>query len=292
MSSNLSQFIKILKKELMESQIIRTGSFEVIDPRDRLLNKSEICIKPMNTKEISIILKFANKFMVPIIPLGGSTGLVGGQIASQNNQVTLSLEKLNDIKFFNKSNLLKVQSGAILSNVKNIALNHGRHFPLALASEGSCQIGGNLATNAGGLNVIKYGNVRDLCLGLEAVLPSGKILSSMKSLKKNNMGFDLKNLLIGSEGTLGIITSAILKTFPIPKNPISIFFSVNNLKDVLYIFEKISNDFQERILAFELIKITGIELIKETGFFINNPFTKSTFFLYMLIKVNSSIILI
>ncbi|MFL2803232.1 MAG: FAD-binding oxidoreductase [Paracoccaceae bacterium] len=276
MSSNLSQFIKILKKELSESQIIRTGSFEVIDPRDRLLNKSEICIKPKNTKEISLILKLAYKFMVPIIPLGGSTGLVGGQIASQNNQVTLSLEKLNEIKFLKKSNLLKVQSGAILSNVKNIALNHGRHFPLALASEGSCQIGGNLATNAGGLNVIKYGNVRDLCLGLEAVLPSGKILSSMKSLKKNNMGFDLKSLLIGSEGTLGIITSAILKTFPIPKNPISIFFSVNNLKDVLFIFEKISNDFQERILAFELIKITGIELIKETGFFINNPFSKKT----------------
>ena len=287
MISNLSNFINILKKDLKETQIIRSGSFEVVDPRDRLLSKSEICIKPKNTKEISRILKLANKFMIPIVPLGGSTGLVGGQIAHKKNQVILSLEKLNEIKFYKKSNLLKVQSGAILSSVKSIAINNGRLFPLTLASEGSCQIGGNLATNAGGLNVIKYGNVRDLCLGLEAVLPSGKILSSMKSLKKNNMGFDLKNLLIGSEGTLGIITSAILKTFPVPKNPVSIFFSVNNLDDVLFVFEKISNDFQDKILAFELIKNTGIELIKEAGFLINNPFTKKTNWMVLMeIDVN------
>ena len=287
MISNLSNFINILKKDLKETQIIRSGSFEVVDPRDRLLSKSEICIKPKNTKEISRILKLANKFMIPIVPLGGSTGLVGGQIAHKKNQVILSLEKLNEIKFYKKSNLLKVQSGAILSSVKSIAINNGRLFPLTLASEGSCQIGGNLATNAGGLNVIKYGNVRDLCLGLEAVLPSGQILSSMKSLKKNNMGFDLKNLLIGSEGTLGIITSAILKTFPVPKNPVSIFFSVNNLDDVLFVFEKISNDFQDKILAFELIKNTGIELIKEAGFLINNPFTKKTNWMVLMeIDVN------
>ena len=287
MISNLSNFINILKKDLKETQIIRSGSFEVVDPRDRLLSKSEICIKPKNIKEISKILKLANKFMIPIVPLGGSTGLVGGQISHKKNQVILSLEKLNGIKFYKKSNLLKVQSGAILSNVKSIALNNGRLFPLTLASEGSCQIGGNLATNAGGLNVIKYGNVRDLCLGLEAVLPTGKILSSMKSLKKNNMGFDLKNLLIGSEGTLGIITSAILKTFPVPKNPVSIFFSVNNLYDVLFIFEKISNDFQDKILAFELIKKTGVEFIKESGFLINNPFNKKTNWMVLMeIDVN------
>ena len=287
MNSNTAHFINILKKDLRESQIVSTGLFEIKDPRDRLLNKSEICIKPKNTKEVSKILRLAYKLMIPIIPVGGSTGLVGGQIAHENDQVILSLEKLNEIKFHKKSNLLKVQSGAILSSIKNLASNHGRLFPLSLASEGSCQIGGNLATNAGGLNVIKYGNVRDLCLGLEAVLPNGKILSSMKSLKKNNMGFDLKNLLIGSEGTLGIITSAILKTFPIPKNPVSVFFSVNNLKDVLVIFEKISELFQDRILAFELIKNTGINFIKETGFLINNPFTKNTTWMVLMeIDVN------
>ena len=188
MSSNICHFINILSKDLSESQFIKSGSFEVRDPRDRLLNKSEICIKPKNTKEVSKILKLANKFLIPIIPLGGSTGLVGGQIAHETNQVILSLEKLDEIKFLKKSNLLEVQSGAILSSIKNLAINNGRLFPLSLASEGSCQIGGNLATNAGGLNVIKYGNVRDLCLGLEAVLPNGKILSSMKSLKKKQYG--------------------------------------------------------------------------------------------------------
>ncbi len=276
MSSNIGNFINALKKDLKESQFIRLRSFEVKDPRDRLLNKSEICIKPENTKEVSKILKIAHKFLIPIIPLGGSTGLVGGQIAHEKDQVILSLEKLDQIKFFKKSNLLEVQSGAILSSIKNLALNNGRLFPLSLASEGSCQIGGNLATNAGGLNVIKYGNVRDLCLGLEAVLPNGKILSTMKSLKKNNMGFDLKNLLIGSEGTLGVITSAILKTFPIPKNPVSIFFSVKDLEDIVFVFKKISDLFQDRILAFELIKNTGIDFIKEAGFSINNPFTNNT----------------
>lgn len=287
MSSNIEHFIGILKKHLRESQLIRTGSIEISDPRGRFLNKSEICIKPKNTKEVSKILKLSNKFMIPIIPLGGSTGLVGGQIANENNQVILSLEKLNEIKFLKKSNLLEVQSGAILSSVKNFALDNERLFPLSLSSEGSCQIGGNLATNAGGLNVIKYGNVRDLCLGLEAVLPNGKILSSMKTLKKNNMGFDLKNLLIGSEGTLGIITSAIFKTFPIPKNPVSIFFSVNNIEDVLYVFKKISDLFQDRILAFELLKNTGIDFIKETGFLIKNPFTKNrNWMVLMEIDVN------
>ncbi len=287
MNNNINEFINILKKDLSKAQIVTTEAFKVVDPRDRFFNKSEICIKPKNTKEISTILKQANKFNIQIIPVGGSTGLVGGQIADQNNQVTLSLEKLNKIKFSKNSNLLDVQSGAILSSIKSLALNHGRIFPLSLASEGSCQIGGNLATNAGGLNVIKYGNIRDLCLGLEAVLPSGKILSSMKSLKKNNMGFDLKNLLIGSEGTLGIITSAILKTFPIPKDPISVFFSVNNLEDVLFIFKKIYNDFQERILAFELIKITAIDFINDLGFIIDNPFTKKTnWMILMEIDVN------
>ena len=287
MTSNLSQFIKFLKEEISENQISSANTIDVIDPRDRLENKSEICVKPKNTQEISKILKLANKFIIPIIPIGGSTGLVGGQIASQSNHVTLSLEKLDTINFFKDSNLLYVQSGAILSNIKKLAFNNGRLFPLSLASEGSCQIGGNLATNAGGLNVIKYGNVRDLCLGLEAVLPCGQIVSTMKPLKKNNMGFDLKNLLIGSEGTLGIITSAILKTFPIPKNPVSVFFSVNNLKDVLVVFEKISELFQDRILAFELIKNTGINFIKETGFLINNPFTKKTTWMVLMeIDVN------
>ena len=276
MTSNLSQFIKFLKEEISENQISSANTIDVIDPRDRLVNKSEICVKPKNTQEISKILKLANKFIIPIIPIGGSTGLVGGQIASQSNHVTLSLEKLDTINFFKESNLLYVQSGAILSNIKKLAFNNGRLFPLSLASEGSCQIGGNLATNAGGLNVIKYGNVRDLCLGLEAVLPCGQIVSTMKPLKKNNMGFDLKNLLIGSEGTLGIITSTILKTFPIPKDPVSIFLSINNLADVLFVFEKISREFSERILAFELIKMTGIDFIEETGFTIKNPFNKKT----------------
>ena len=141
MNSNIVHFINILKKDLRESQIVSTGSFEIKDPRDRLLNKSEICIKPKNTKEVSKILRLAYKLMIPIIPVGGSTGLVGGQIANETDQVILSLEKLNEIKFYKKSNLLKVQSGAILSSIKNLASNHGRLFLYPLHQRDRVKLG-------------------------------------------------------------------------------------------------------------------------------------------------------
>ena len=216
MHRKLVNFVSFLQKKIGSNVVTWSALDRALDPRDRLVSKSKIYVKPKSTKEVAIILGEANKKNIKLVPVGGSTGLVGGQIADNNSQVSLSLEKMNAISFSKEDGLVTAQAGAILSEIKRTVFDAGRIFPLSIASEGSCQIGGNLATNAGGLNVIRYGNVRDLCIGIEAVLPSGRIVSSMKALKKNNMGFDIKNLLIGSEGTLAIITAAILKTFPLP----------------------------------------------------------------------------
>ena len=164
MSIELDNFVDFLRKKIDPNELIKFGSDYAKDPRDRLVNKSKICIKPKTTKEVSLILNEANKRGIQLVPVGGSTGLVGGQIAEKNDQVSLSLEKMNSIIFSKEDNLITVQAGAILEDIKRIVFDAGRFFPLSIASEDSCQIGGNLATNAGGLNVLRYGNVRDLCL--------------------------------------------------------------------------------------------------------------------------------
>ena len=274
MHKKLVDFVTFLQKTIRPNVATLSALDRAIDPRDRLVSKSKIYVKPQSTKEVAIILGEANKKNIKLVPVGGSTGLVGGQIADNNSQVSLSLEKMNVISFSKEDGLVTAQAGAILSEIKRTVFEAGRVFPLSIASEGSCQIGGNLATNAGGLNVIRYGNVRDLCIGIEAVLPSGRIVSSMKSLKKNNMGFDIKNLLIGSEGTLAIITAAILKTFPLPVDPLVAMISIRDPGQAISIFKRISENFSDRLLAFELIKKTGIQFLNKTGYKINYPFSE------------------
>ncbi|PQM56188.1 MAG: hydroxyacid dehydrogenase [Rhodobacteraceae bacterium] len=274
MDKSLDTFFSFLTQKIGRNAVSLVGPNHAIDPRGRLVNKSEFCIKPENTKEVSVILAEANQRGIPLIPVGGSTGLVGGQIAEKKDQVSLSLEKMNAITFSKEDSLLTVQAGAILADIKRIAFDAGRFFPLSIASEGSCQIGGNLATNAGGVNVLRYGSVRDLCLGIEAVLPNGNIVSSMKALKKNNMGFDIKGLLIGSEGTLAVITSAILRTFPLPIDPLTTIISVNEPREALIIFNHMSKIFGDRLMAFELMKSTGIDFLRKTGFKVKYPFSE------------------
>jgi len=287
MSIELDNFVDFLRKKIDPNELIKFGSDYATDPRDRLVNKSKICIKPKTTKEVSLILNEANKRGIQLIPVGGSTGLVGGQIAEKNDQVSLSLEKMNSIIFSKEDNLITVQAGAILADIKRIVFDAGRFFPLSIASEGSCQIGGNLATNAGGLNVLRYGNVRDLCLGIEAVLPDGKIISSMKALTKNNMGFDIRGLLIGSEGTLAVITAAILKTFPLPVDPLTTLISVNNPNEALNVFTQLFDEFGDRLMSFELIKSTGVDFLYDTGFKVRYPFSgKAPWMLLIDIDIN------
>ena len=174
---------------------------------------------PRTVDEVATIIGACNAARVGVVPFGGGTGLVGGQIQMEGPiPLILSLERMDRIReVYPDENVLIAEAGAILENVQIAATEAGRLFPLSLASQGSCRIGGNLSSNAGGLNVLRYGNARDLCLGIEAVLPTGEILHGLSRLRKDNTGYDLRHLLVGAEGTLGVITAAALKLFPRPE---------------------------------------------------------------------------
>ena len=188
------------------------------EPRGRWQGSSRWIARPRDTTETARIVTMCRDRRVPIIPLGGGTGLVGGQIAPDDPApLLLSTERLSEIRaVYPEENVAIVEAGCILAHVQSAAQDAGRLFPLSLASEGSARIGGLLSTNAGGVGVLRYGNARDLVLGLEAVLPDGQVWNGLKRLRKDNTGYDLRNLLIGSEGTLGVITAATLKLYPRP----------------------------------------------------------------------------
>lgn len=188
----------------------------LLEERGLFHGKTPLLLRPSSPQEISLIMQLASQTRTPIVPQGGNTGLVGGQQPDEiGESVLLSMERLNKIRAMNlDGNFVVVEAGVILQDLQKKVDELGRFFPLSLASEGSCQIGGNLSSNAGGTAVLVYGNMRDLCLGLEVVLPDGRILDDLRFVKKDNSGYDLKNLFIGAEGTLGVITAAVLKIFP------------------------------------------------------------------------------
>ena len=222
-------------------------------------------IKPRSTKEVSECLKLATKYKIGVVPWSGGTGLVGGQIAPDKYSVTLSLERMNNIKNFSSINQsVEVEAGVILETIHEFVDKRNFLYPLSMASKGTCCIGGNLATNAGGIGVLKYGNARDLCLGLEVVLADGSIINDIKTLKKDNTGYDLKNLFIGSEGSLGIITRAVLRLYPTPQNKIVAFFGVQNFNAALKSYLEISKRFGQYLQAFELISDVGLQFLEET----------------------------
>ena len=224
-------------------------------------------MSPANVKEVSTILSSANSENIPIIPYGGGTGLVGGQIQDRGPAgILLSLKRMNKIRYLNsEENVITVEAGVILSDLRSAAEKEERVFPLSLASEGTAQIGGNLATNAGGVNVLRYGSTRSLCLGLEVVFADGSIWNGLSRLHKDNTGYDLKNLVIGSEGTLGIITAATMKLFSKPKDRSVALIAVGSPKDALRLLSEAKDYFGETISAFELINKMGIQFLKETG---------------------------
>ena len=190
--------------------------------------KTPLILRPTNTDEVSRLLAIAHETGTVIVPQSGNTGLVGGQTPkADGSEVLLCLDRMTRIIEVDADNFsLTAEAGATLQSIQNAAAAVDRLFPLSLASEGSCRIGGNLSTNAGGVNVLAYGNARELCLGLEVVLADGRILNGLKKLRKNNTGYDLRNIFIGAEGTLGIITAATLKLFAMPRRYDTAFVAV------------------------------------------------------------------
>src|SRR5437764_2258449 len=189
----------------------------LVEMRGLYHGRTPLVLRPGTPAEVAAIVKLANETKTPIVPQGGNTGLVGGQIPIEG-EIVLSLTRLDRIREVDPvSNTMTCEAGVVLANAQAAARGAGRLFPLSLAAEGSCTIGGNLATNAGGTAVLAYGNARELVLGVEVVLADGRMLNSLSKLKKDNTGYDLKNLFVGAEGTLGIITAAVLKLFPQPR---------------------------------------------------------------------------
>jgi FAD/FMN-containing dehydrogenase len=239
----------------------------LVEWRDRYFGKAALVLRPGSTEEVSAILKLATQTCTPIVPQGGNTGLVGGQIPlGTGNEIVVSLGRLNRVRDIDLAgNTMIVEAGVVLANARSVAEGAGRLFPLSLASEGSCQIGGVLATNAGGLSVLTYGSARELALGLEVVLADGSVWNGLKRLRKDNSGYDLKDLLIGSEGTLGIITAAVLRLYPQPAGTATAFAGAGSVEAAVGFFTRVLSRAGPSVFAFELMSRRALEFVHRHG---------------------------
>jgi len=219
-------------------------------------------VRPSSTEEVSAVVALCAENGVRVVPQGGHSGLVGGAVPSaQGDEIVVSLERMDRVLGIDEDNFsMAVEAGCVLENVRAAAAERRFVFPLALGSQGSCQIGGAIATNAGGLNVLRYGMMRELVLGLEMVLPDGRVWNGLKALRKDNTGYDLKQLVLGSEGTLGIVTAATLKLFPAPSQVETAFLALASADDVVKLYGHARRELCDLLSAFELLTHEGVVL--------------------------------
>ena len=237
------------------------------EPRGRWRGRGGLLARPRSTEEVADIIRTCAAAHVGVVPLGGGTGLVGGQVQDGEAPapVILSLERMRDLRDVRATEgVLIAEAGMTLAEVQAAAAAAGRRFGLSIASEGTARLGGILATNAGGVNVLRYGNARDLCLGIEAVLPDGSVLHGLKRLRKDNAGYDLRDLLIGAEGTLGVITAASLRLHPVPFATGAALLEVRSPAAALELLGMAQDRLGEGISAFELIGRQGPLFLAET----------------------------
>ena len=233
------------------------------DPRDRFTGKACLIVLPNCTAQVAEIVQLCNASKIGIVPISGGTGVVAGQLSiDSDNAIVLSLERMNKVRTINVDDgVMVAEAGCILENIHSSALQHDLIFPLSMASKGSCCIGGNLATNAGGIQVVRHGNTRNLCLGIEAVLPNGEVYNALSPLRKDNTGYDLRNLLIGSEGTLGIITAAALILKPTDPETVTALCAIESPAHALSLYKQLRKDLGESISALELMSCFGLQLV-------------------------------
>ncbi|AQQ03147.1 hydroxyacid dehydrogenase [Roseibium algicola] len=229
--------------------------------RDLYQGVTLMVLRPGSTEEVSAVMTYAYQNDLKVVPQGGNTGLVGGQIPQETgDEIVLSLSRLNKVRAVDPAGFtITAEAGVVLETLQNEAENVDRLFPLALGAQGSCQIGGNISTNAGGTAVLAYGNTRDLVLGLEVVLPTGEIWNGLRTLRKDNTGYDLKQLFIGGEGTLGIITAAALKLFPRPKKLEAAFVGLPDPHAALKLFTLAKAQAGPVLTGFEIMPRVGVE---------------------------------
>jgi len=233
------------------------------EQRGNFKGRSPLCVLPASTQQVAAVVKTLAEAGVPMVPQGGNTGLRGGAVAGLvSEEVIINLKRMNRVLSVDHDNFtLTVEAGCILSDVQAAAVAADRLFPLSLAAEGSCQIGGNLATNAGGTQVLRYGNARELVLGLEVVLPDGRVLDMLRGLRKDNTGYDLRHLFCGAEGTLGIITAAVLKLFPRPREQVTAMLALPNLQAAIAVLSRARAETGDAITGCEFISRTALDMV-------------------------------
>ena len=257
----IERFIEIVgvNHALVDQDVI---SSYLVEQRGLYHGRTPLVLRPSSPQEVSEIMKLASESGTPIVPQGGNTGLVGAQQPDESaNEIIVSMERLNRIRSIDvEGNLALVEAGVVLQTLQEKVDEKGRFFPLSLGSEGTCQIGGNLSSNAGGTGVLAYGNTRELCLGLEVVLPDGRILDDLRYVKKDNSGYDLKDLFIGAEGTLGIITAAVMKLFPKPQGKAVAYAGMKSPEKALELLLLAQKKAGSMLTGFELMAKVGMEM--------------------------------
>ncbi len=257
--------------------------------RDLFIGRTPVVLRPGSTEEVSRILALANEARVGVVPQAGNTGLVGGQTPFESgNEIVLSVSRLKTVRDINPAAYtMTVEAGLTLAECRGVAESADRLFPLSLPSEGTCQIGGNIATNAGGVGVLAYGNTRQLVLGLEVVLADGRIIPGLKALKKDNTGYDLKDLFIGSEGTLGVVTAAVLKLYPRPAETATAMVALSEISHALDLFSLAQETAGRSVTAFEFIPRICIEFVTRNIPGTREPFQKA-YPWYVLIEISGA----
>src|ERR1700754_1485358 len=248
--------------------------------------RSPLVLRPGSTAEVAAICKLATEHRIALVPQGGNTGLVGGQ-TPHNGEVVVSLRRLDKIRDIDPaSNTMTCEAGVILQVAQQRAAEVDRLFPLSLGAEGSCTIGGNLSTNAGGTAALAYGVAREMALGLEVVLADGRVLNALSKLKKDNTGYDLRNLFIGAEGTLGIITAATLKLFPRPRAVETAYVGLKSPAQALKLLEISQNEAGSNLTSFELLADIAVDFSIRHGINVRDPLTSKHEW-YVLMELSS-----
>jgi FAD/FMN-containing dehydrogenase len=235
----------------------------LLDWRGLYRGTSPAVVRPSSSAEVAAVVKICNETRTALVPQGGNTGMCGASVPhAEGGELVLNLGRMNRVLGVDAlNNTISVEAGCILFDIQQAARAVGRLFPLSLGAEGSCQIGGNVSTNAGGVNVLRYGNTRDLVLGLEVVLPDGRLWDGMRGLRKDNTGYDLKQLFIGAEGSLGIVTGAVLKLFPLPRSTATAWAAASSPQAALELLALLRQHCGDRVSAFELISRNCLDLV-------------------------------
>ncbi|MGI9258060.1 MAG: FAD-binding oxidoreductase [Gammaproteobacteria bacterium] len=235
------------------------------DYRRLFEGEAALVVRPASTAECAGVVAVCNEAGIGVVPQGGNTGYCGGAIPfDAENQVLLNLSRLNAVRAIDSvAFTMTVEAGVVLKRAQEVAAEHDLLFPLSMGSEGSCQIGGNLATNAGGISVLRYGTARDLVLGLEVILPNGEVVSELKGLRKDNTGYDLKSLFLGAEGTLGVITAAVLKLFPAPRSRQLAWIATPDVESACALLAIARRESADQVVSAEYVSRTSLDLVLE-----------------------------